>query len=245
MGKNIKEKLTIKEIPIADRPYEKFEKLGAKNLTEAELLAMIIKSGNRDLNCVEIAKLILGKHENGLSGFSYIDESSIDELMKIPGIGKVKAMQLKAVLELAKRISSERLNNVRTKIKCPKDVYDMLYLDMQDIKVEQVKVVLMDTKSYVKSVVTVSKGAANKSAISAKEILSEPIKQLSTRIILVHNHPSGDTTPSRQDILLTRKLIDYASLFDITLVDHIIIGLSGYTSIKETNSDIFIGGKII
>ena len=97
----------------------------------------------------------------------------------------------------------------------------------------------------MKSVVTVSLGATNKSAVSIKEVLAEPIKQLATSIILVHNHPSGDTTPSRQDIILTRKVCDYANMFEIKLIDHIIVGKSGYTSIKETNSQIFLGGKLI
>ena len=116
---------------------------------------------------------------------------------------------------------------------------------MKDKKIEEVKVVLLDNRSCVKSVITVSVGATNKSMVSPKEIFSEPIKQLATSIVLVHNHPSGDTTPSRQDILLTRKIIDYAKIFDINLLDHIIIGQNGYTSMKETNSDMFLGGRLV
>ena len=121
----------------------------------------------------------------------------------------------------------------------------MLSSELKELKVEIAKVVLLDAKAYVKSVITVSLGATNKSMVSPKEVFSEPIKQLASSIILVHNHPSGDTTPSRQDILLTKKIIDYASLFDITVLDHIIIGANGYTSIKETNNELFIGGRIL
>ena len=238
-------KLSIKQIPLEDRPYEKFERLGEAYLTDAELLAVIIKNGSKSLNCLEIAKYILASHSNGLSGFRYLKESSLDELMKIPGIGKIKAIQLKAIVELASRINNELSGEKRVKITSPYDIYRLLKTEMSDKQTEEVKVVLLDNKNYVKSVVTVSKGATNKSTVSVKEILSEPIKQLATGIILVHNHPSGDTTPSRQDILLTRKINDYAKIFEVDLCDHIIIGKDGYTSLKETNSEIFLGGKII
>ena len=237
-------KLKIKDVPIEDRPYEKFERLGVETLSEAELLAIILKTGNKELNCVELAKHILSKHENGLSGFKYVDEVSTSELMKIPGIGKVKAIQLKAIVEIAKRITKEKKNEIKVKVRSPKDVYDYVSKDMKDKKVEEVRVILLDNKNNIKSMVTVALGATNKSSVSAKEVLSEPIKQLATGIILVHNHPSGDTTPSRQDILLTRKIIEYASMFEIELLDHIIVGSNEYTSIKEINTELFLRGRI-
>lgn len=239
------DKLSIKDIPLEDRPYEKFEKHGSLVLTDAELLAIIIKSGSKELNSVDVARLLLSEHSNGHMGFKYLEEASLDELMTVPGIGKIKAIQLKAVLEIAKRINSNKLNETKIKITSPKNIYDLLSIELKDSKVEMAKVVLLDAKAYVKSIITVSLGATNKSMVSPKEILSEPLKQLASSIILVHNHPSGDTTPSRQDILLTRKIIDYAALFDITVLDHIIIGANGYTSIKETNNSLFMEGRIL
>lgn len=238
-------KLSIKEIPYEDRPYEKYIKFGAKKLTDAELLAIIIKNGSKELNCIDIARLLLANHQNGMSSFSYLKEVSIEELMKVPGIGKVKAIQLKAVIELSNRISEEKRGKEKVKIITPKDVYSLLKNEMAEKETEEVRVVLLDNKCYVKSTITVSLGATNKSAVSPKEILSEPIKRLASSIVLVHNHPSGDTSPSRQDIVLTRKIFDYAKIFEIDLLDHVIIGKNGYTSIKETNSDIFLGGKLI
>ena len=235
----------MKQIPVEDRPYEKFERLGATYLTDAELLAIVIKNGSKNLNSLDIARYILSNHENGLSGFKYLKQASLDELKKVQGIGKVKSIQLKAVMELASRINNELSNGERIKIISPQDVYNLLKTDMAYKQTEEVKVVILDNKNYVKSVVTVSRGATNKTTVSAKEILSEPIKQLASGIILVHNHPSGDTTPSRQDILLTRKINDYANIFEITLCDHVIIGNAGYTSLKETNGEIFLGGRNI
>ena len=228
------DKLSIKDIPLEDRPYEKFEKYGSLILTDAELLAIVIKSGSKELNSVDVARLLLSKHESGYAGFKYLEEASLEELMEVQGIGKVKAIQIKAVLEIAKRINSNKLNETKIKITSPKQVYDMLSSELKDAKVEHVKVILLDAKSHVKSVITVCIGMTNKSMVSPKEILSEPIKQLASSIVLVHNHPSGDTTPSRQDILLTKKIIDYAAIFDITLLDHIIVGNNFY-SFKEND----------
>ncbi len=237
--------MSIKNIPLEDRPYEKFEKHGGLILTDAELLAIIIKSGSKELNSVDVARLLLANHTNGHAGFKYLEEASLEELMTAPGIGRVKAIQIKALLELAKRINSNKLNETKIKITSPKQVYDMLSSELRETKVEHVKVILLDAKSHVKSVITVCIGMTNKSMVSPKEILSEPIKQLASSIVLVHNHPSGDTTPSRQDVLLTKKIIDYAAIFDITVLDHVIIGANGYTSIKETNNSLFMGGRIL
>ena len=234
----------IKSVPIEDRPYEKFKLLGEKALSESELLAIILKTGTKNTNCVELAKQILSKHSNGMSGFRYIEEASISELMQHSGIGYVKAIQLKAIIEIAKRITRENNKNIKTKIRSPKDVFDYISCDMKDRKTEEVRVILLDNKNYIKSSVTIALGATNKTTISVKEVLSEPIKHLATGIILVHNHPSGDTTPSRQDVIFTRKIIEYASIFEIELLDHIIVGSSEYTSIKQTNTDLFLRGKI-
>lgn len=239
------DKLSIKELPAQDRPYEKFEKLGAKSLTDAELLAAIIKNGSKKYNCLDIARIILSNHENGLSGFKYLEQASLEELKQISGIGKVKAIQLKCVMELANRINASRNLDNRNKITCSTDVYNLLYNEISMKQVEEVYVVILDSKCFVKSVAFITRGATNKSVISPKEVLTEPIKQLASSIILVHNHPSGDTTPSRQDILLTRKINDYARIFEISLLDHIIIGKNGFTSMKETNSSIFTGGNLI
>ena len=227
-----------------DRPYEKLEILGAELLSDSELLAIIIKSGTKEKNCLELAKILLAKNSSGLSGFKYIDSLSIDELKKIKGIGRVKAIQIKAVMEIAKRISKLPKDKV-TKITSPKDVYDLLSKDMENRQVEELRVIILNTKNVVKSVVTISIGAQSKAVIGAKELLNEPLKQMAASIIIVHNHPSGDSKPSRQDIEFTRKICSSAKIFDIEVLDHIIIGNNEYSSIREIDSSVFSEGRRI
>lgn len=235
--------LTIKQVPLLDRPYEKFEKNGAQALSDSELLAIIIKSGNSDLNSVELSKLLLSKNKNGLEGFEYLSKASISEIMTYKGIGKVKAIQIKAVLEISKR--QQVTLKVKTKISSPQDVYKILACEMEDLETEAIKTIILDAKSKVKSIVTVSIGALSSSCLTLKEFLTEPLKQMATSIILVHNHPSGDTSPSKADLNLTTKIFEYSKVFDIELKDHIIIGKNGYTSIREISPEIFLKGRII
>lgn len=233
----------MKNIPLEDRPYEKLEKKGAKSLSTSELLAIIIKSGTKDMSSVDVSKMLLSKKQNGKRELEYIEGASLSELMTYPGIGKVKAIQLKACIELAKRYNN--IEKKTFKITSPIDIYNMLRYEMQDLEVEEVRVVILNTKAIVKSVVTVSKGAINSSGITLRELLSEPIKQMASAIILVHNHPSGNTTPSKTDIRLTEKIISNINLFDIELRDHIVIGNSGYTSIRELHPEMFLKGRLI
>lgn len=235
--------LTVKELPLGDRPYEKYLKHGGRVLSDSELLAMVIKTGTRDNNCLDLSKQLLAKHDSGLSGFEYLATASIDELMQHSGIGKIKAVQIKAIVELAARIAkSEKLT---CKITTPKDVYDFLGAEMSTLEKEEMRLVILDIKNTVKSVVVLAKGAINTVSVSVKEVLTEPIKQMASGIILVHNHPSGDPTPSRQDILFTKKIFEMVAPFEIELKDHIVIGKGSYTSIREIEPKIFIKGRLL
>ena len=213
-------------------------------LSDSELLAIIIKSGTKEKNCLELAKMILSKNTSGLASFKYIDSLSLEELKTFKGIGRVKAIQIKAVVEIAKRIAKLPKDKIK-KIRGPRDVYDLLSKDMEEKQVEELRVIILNTKNVVKSVATISKGAQSKAVIGIKELLNEPLKQMAASIIVVHNHPSGDSTPSRQDIDFTRRIYSGAKVFDIELLDHIVIGNNEYTSIKEVNSSIFNEGRRI
>ena len=226
----------IKLLPLDDRPYEKLELIGENNLTNSELLAIIIKTGTKKYNCLEIAQNILKTKENisKISDLEYLTNLSLEELKSYDGIGRVKAIQIKAMLELSKRISSMYVTD-KKKITSPKDVFDLLRKEFIGKKQEVLKTIILNKKNTVISVITNAVGNNDNISIGIKEILSEPIKQMANSIILVHNHPSGNLKPSKADILFTQKINENVKLFDITLLDHIIISDKGYISLKEIN----------
>ena len=225
--------MKIKELPMAERPYEKLELYGEKALSDAELLAIIIKTGTKDETSVAVAQKILSLNSDAnIESLSFLRDLSIEELKRIKGIGKIKAIQIKAMCELATRIS--RPTNYRQiQIKRPKDIAKFLMPDLKFLKREIAKVVILNSKNYIEKIVDVSLGGTNFASVSIKEILNETIKMQAPKFILVHNHPSGDSTPSRKDIEFTNKLYDASAIMGIELVDHIVIGNMNFTSIFE------------
>jgi DNA repair protein RadC len=207
---------------------------GSNNLTNSELLAIIIKTGTKDKSCLDIAREILNGNKNitKINDLEYLKSLSFSDLMKIKGIGRVKIIQIQALIELATRINSVNINN-KTKISCPKDIFDLIKVYYIDKKQEIIKTILLDNSNKVLSIVTNGIGNSSKIQISIKEIFSEPIKQMASGIILVHNHPSGNLTPSKADINFTNVINDYSDIFNIKLLDHVIIGKNEYISLKE------------
>lgn len=224
----------INELPLDDRPYEKMELLGSNNLTNSELLAIIIKTGTKEMNCLEIAQNILSDKDKftNISDIDYLTNLSLEELKQYKGIGRVKAIQIKAVIELAKRIE-KNYERIKNKVTCPKDIFDRLADSYAGMKQECLKTVILNKQNYIISIVTNAIGSNDNINIGLKEILSEPIKQLASSIILVHNHPGGSLTPSNNDINFTKKVEEYSRIFNIQLLDHIIIANNNYTSMKE------------
>lgn len=222
--------MRIKELPISERPYEKLEIYGAEKLSNAELLAIIIKTGTKAKTAVTIAQEILNLQSNKEnSNLRFLQDLSIEDFMKIKGIGKVKAIQLKAVCELTKRISRPISNKI--KIKNSKDVADLLMPEMRYEKREVAKVLLLNSKNIVLKIIDISLGGANFACLEPKDVLSEAVKMQVPKIILVHNHPSGDARPSKSDFTLTERLYEAAELIGIDMLDHIVIGDGTYESI--------------
>ena len=224
-------KLKMKELPASERPYEKLELYGAEMLSNSELLAIIIKSGTKEENSLLVAQRILslsgqGEDEN----LRFLCNTSIEEFMKIKGIGKVKAIQLKALGELTKRISRPIYKN-KIKIKNTRDVADLLMEELRHEKREIVKVIILNNKNIVQRIMSVSFGGTNFASIAPKEVLSEAIKINAPKIILVHNHPSGDPTPSKDDFRITDRIYECADVMGIELVDHVVIGDGTFESI--------------
>ncbi len=223
--------MKIKELPLTERPYEKLEIYGAESLSNAELLAIIIKTGTKEQSAVSIAQNILKLNEQAeQENLRFLQEMALEEFMKIKGIGKVKAIQLKAVCELTKRIARP-INQKKPIIKTPKDVADMLIPELRYEKQEKVKVLILNSKNTVLKTYDVSLGGSNFAYIEPKDVLAEAIKMQAPKIILVHNHPSGDAKPSKGDYKVTDRIYEAAQLMGIQLLDHIIIGDGLYQSL--------------
>lgn len=221
-------RFTIKELPEEERPREKLIKYGAENLTNAELLALIIRIGNRERTAVELAQDILN-HYGGIKGLNY---SGISELISIKGVGKAKAVQIMAVLELSKRLAT--LNGeVKEVIRTPENVANLVMPELRFLTQEVFKLVLLDIKNQVLALPVISKGGLSSSIVHPREVFKEAIKKSAAAVILVHNHPSGIPEPSKDDIKITRRLIDAGNIIGIDVLDHIIIGDGIYLSMKE------------
>ncbi len=223
--------MKIKELPSSERPYEKLEMYGEKYLSNSELLAIIIKTGTKDYTAVELAQHILKlTDKKGLETLRYLQNFSIEEFMKIKGIGKVKAIQLKALFELTKRMSRP-IDNINIKLKKSDDVANLIMEEMRYENNEIAKILILNNKNEILKIKDISIGGSNYTFIEPKETLVDAIKMGAPRIILAHNHPSGDCTPSKQDIQTTQEILEISEKLGIQLLDHIVIGDGRYTSI--------------
>lgn len=214
--------MKIKDVPISERPYEKLEMYGAEKLSNSELLAIILKTGSKQESVVSLAQKVLnliGDQQN-LRG---LQDISIEEFMGIKGIGKVKAIQLKAVCELAKRMG-QPLSSNKIVIRSPQDVADLLMEEMRYEKKEEARVVILNIKNVVQKIIKIAQGGTNFAVIEPKEVLADAIKMGAPKIILLHNHPSGDSTPSKSDFEVTDRIYECAEIMGIQLLDHIVIG---------------------
>ena len=224
--------MKIKELPTSERPYEKEEMYGVQGLSNSELLAIIIKAGTKEKTSIQLAQEVLSikgtKDKN--NDMRFLQDVSIEEFMQIKGIGKVKAIQLKAVCELAKRITKP-MDLTRVQINNPQVVANLLIEELKFEKREKIKELILNSKNILIKILDISYGGTNSAIIDIKSILSEPIKMGAPKIILVHNHPSGDPTPSKEDIDTTIKVKEAAEMFGIELLDHIVMGDGKYKSI--------------
>ena len=232
-GENRKETMsehfTMKNLPESERPYEKYLANGEESLSDAELLAIILKSGTKNANSLDIAREILrGNHNNLLNLY----DLSYHDLMKISGVGIVKAIQLKAVAELSKRIAKTK-SGYQLKMDRPSKIADYYMEQLRHAKQEQLLCAFFDTKCNFLGDCVISKGSVNSSYVSPREIFRCAFDYEAVLIILIHNHPSGDSTPSEDDMRITQRIHKGAQILQLELVDHIIIGDQNYFSFKE------------
>lgn len=225
-----KQHMTTKEFPLSEQPYEKCERFGAEALSDAELLAIIIKTGTKRECSLDVARNLLSMDENK-QGLLFLHYTTIQELMEIPGIGRVKAIQLLAAAELGRRLSTAADDS--GVFKNPGDLARRYMASMGHLLQEKVVLIMMDTKCHILKEAVIFKGTVNSSPLEAREVFLLALKHRAVFIILLHNHPSGDPKPSHADLAATRRLKEAGELLGIRLMDHIIIGDNKYISLKE------------
>ena len=227
----MKERHTMKELRKEEQPYEKCLSRGAEHLTDTELLAVILRTGTPGQSAYELAGKLLQKCSDyqGILGICHL---TLDELQSIKGVGKVKAIQIKCIAELSRRIAKATAS-CQISLSDPASVADYFMEDMRHEEQEQLVVLMLNTKNRIIKEKMLFKGTVNYSCISPREIFIEAVKAKAVHILLVHNHPSGDPTPSREDILMTRQVQEAGELLGITLLDHIIIGDNSFVSLRE------------
>ncbi len=215
-------------------PYEKFISYGAETLTDSELLAIIIRTGTPDMSARELGEKVLraaGKYGNGLLGLYQIP---LHELMGVKGIGKVKAVKLKALAELCTRMAQTRAGEC-LKFTEPYSVADYYMERFRHEKVEHIMLILLDSGLHLIEEQLISKGTSNASLLSPREVYISAFRSQAAYIMLLHNHPGGNPAPSSNDIDITKRIADIGKTIDISLLDHIIIGDNSYFSFKESN----------
>jgi DNA repair protein RadC len=220
--------LTIKELPAAERPREKLLANGAGTLSSGELLAIILRTGLKGETVVDLANRLLVTF-GGLQGLA---RASVADLTHIHGFGEAKACEVKACLELARRLSLEQPEE-RFVISSPEDIARLLGLEMAALDQEQLRVVLLNTKNVVQRVVTVYQGSVNAAQLRVGETFKDAIRYNCPAIVVVHNHPSGDPTPSAEDVSVTAELVKAGRLLDVSVLDHIIIGANRHVSLRR------------
>lgn len=219
---------SVRELPVAERPREKLQLLGPPSLANAELLAIILDTGTRGEPVLQLAERLLREHD----GFAGLMTMEVADLARVHGLGPAKASKLKAVMEIARRVVA--LNpNERPRIATPEDVFNLLGLEMSILEQEQLRVVLLNTKNEVISLRTLYQGSVNQAQVRMGELFRDAVRSTATGIVIVHNHPSGDPTPSAADVELTRDAVKAGELLDIAVVDHLIVGRGRNASLRR------------
>lgn len=218
----------IRDIDQFDRPREKMIREGFDSLSDEELLAIILSTGNREKNVIDLSKEILDT-------FSYEDllEVEVGELRQINGIREAKACKIVAALQLGRRINERVIDRKIEKIETSRDVYEIMKYKLENAKKEYFYAILLDTKNEIISKECVSIGDLSSTLVNPREVFKAAIKKSAKSIILVHNHPSGNPNPSNEDFSITKRLADCGNLLDIEVLDHIVIGKQSYYSFKK------------
>ena len=221
--------MRMDEIPPEDRPRERLKALGAEVLTIQELVAMVIGPGTSRAGAMDVARNVLA----AVSVVKDLAGVSVEKLARVKGVGEAKACRLKAAVELGRRVAKATRGQARI-VRCPDDAAGLVIEDMKNLDREHFGVILLDAKNAVISVERVSVGTVNSSLVHPREVLKPALEKSATSIILVHNHPTGNVAPSREDIMITRRFEKCGRILGIEVIDHIIVGDGNYRSMKES-----------
>ncbi len=228
--RTVEYRVGLKELPESVRPRERLKFAGPGHLSNAELLAIILRTGGGSGNVLDLANHLLATF-GGLGG---LNDASIQDLCRHDGIGEVKAIEIKAAFELGRRLVSLNPGD-RPQVRSPLDIANLVKAEMRALGQEHLRVLLLNTKNQVVASHDVYRGSLNTAVVRVGEVFREAVRQNSAAVVIVHNHPSGDPTPSPQDVELTREVVAAGGLLDISVLDHLIIGMGepGWVSLKE------------
>ena len=218
----------ILDLVETDRPRERLARYGAQSLSNAELLAILLRVGLEGENAVQVGQRLL-KVYGGISG---LQRAPFEDLCNQHGIGEAKAAQIKAAIELGRRLSLESPDE-RPAVNSPADAAALVAYEMSALEQEHLRVILLDTRNRVLEIVEIYKGSVNSSQIHVGEIFKPAVRRNAPAIIVVHNHPSGDPTPSPDDVAVTRAIVQAGKLLDVDVLDHMVIGQGRWVSLKE------------
>lgn len=220
--------LMLKSVPVEERPRERLVKYGKSHLSNQELLAILISSGTRNESVMDLSNRVLMHFE----GLKLLSEATIEELTAIKGIGNAKGVTVLAAIELGKRVHQYKPNE-KYVIRSPEDGAEYVMEEMRSLKQEHLVALFLNTKNQIIHRQTIFIGSLNASIVHPREIFREAVKRSAASIICAHNHPSGDPTPSQEDIHVTRRLVEAGKIMGIEILDHIVIGRDRFVSLKE------------
>ena len=229
MGKERETSYRITDLSPNERPRERLARLGGKALSAAELLAILLRVGVKGENAIQVGQRLLQDFQ-GLAG---LHRATFVELQNQHGIGEAKACQIKAAIELGHRLAAQSPEEAPTTIHSPEDAADLVKYEMSVLEQEQLRVILLNTRNHVLKIKTVYQGSLNSSQVRVGELFKSAIRSNAAAIIVVHNHPSGDPTPSPDDVVITKAIREAGKLLDIDVLDHLIIGQGRHVSLKK------------
>lgn len=231
----------LKNLPTREQPYERLERVGSKGLSDAELIAIILRTGCSKSTAIELAREILKLDINEI-GLSFLHDISTVQLMKLDGIGRVKSLQILALCEIAKRMSERSSNTKTLVIKGPKDIAEIYYSKCLDLYHEILELVVLDKRGKLQKMISLSSGGIDSTIFDVKYAFQLALKYNASSVILIHNHPSGYLVPGIEDISMTSRAIKCGELLGIPVSDHIIIGKMQYYSMR-LNSEAYLWEK--